>query len=52
MRYASHGVVCQYGRKPGVRTWIHDRIVEVIKRVQEGRLQAEPANIRLFDALL
>ena len=49
---AINGVVCDFGRKLGVPTPINDRIVEVIRKVQEGQLKAQAANIRLFDDLL
>lgn len=49
---AINGVVCEYGRKLGVPTPINDRIVEVIKKEQAGKLKLEAANIRLFDDLL
>ena len=49
---AINGVVCDYGRQNGVPTPINDRIAEVIRKIQAGELQAEAANIRLFDDLL
>lgn len=49
---AINGVVCDFGKKLGVPTPINDRIVEVIKKIQNGELKAEAANIRLFDDLL
>lgn len=49
---AINGVVCEWGRKKNVATPINDRIVEVIKKIQNGELQAVPANIRMFDDLL
>ena len=48
---AINGVVCAYGRKHGVPTPINDRIVEVIKKEQDGELKLEHGNIRLFDDL-
>ena len=45
---AINGIVCQTGRKHGVPTPVNDRIVEVIHRIQNGELRAEPANIRWF----
>ena len=47
-----NGVVCEWGRKCNVPTPVNDRIVDVIKKIQNGELKAEPANIRLFDDLL
>lgn len=49
---AINGVVCHWGRKCGVKTPINDKIVEIIKKIQDGELKAEPSNIRLFDELL
>ncbi|MBR6619820.1 MAG: 2-dehydropantoate 2-reductase [Clostridia bacterium] len=49
---AINGVVCEWGRKCGIPTPINDRIVEVIKKEQAGKLKFEAANIRLFDDLL
>ena len=49
---AINGVVCEFGRKHGVPTPINDRIVEIIKKIQDGKLKAEKSNIRYFDELL
>ncbi len=49
---AINGVVCDFGKKYGVKTPINDRIVEIIKKIQAGELKAEPKNIHLFDDLL
>ena len=49
---AINGVVCEFGRKYGVPTPINDRIVEIIKKIQDGKLKAEKSNIRYFDELL
>ena len=49
---AINGVVCKWGKKCGVATPINDRIVDVVKRIQNGELKPEKANIRLFDDLL
>ena len=40
------------GEKYGVATPVNDRIVEVVKRIQDGKLQPCADNIRLFDDLL
>lgn len=45
---AINGVVCDWGRKCNVPTPINDRIVEVVKKIQNGELKAESANIKLF----
>ena len=49
---AINGVVCDFGRKYNVKTPINDRIVEVIKKIQNGELKAEKKNIHLFDDLI
>ena len=49
---AINGVVCDFGRKYNVKTPINDRIVEIIKKIQNGELKAEAKNIHLFDDLL
>ncbi len=49
---AINGVVCEFGRKHNIPTPINDKIVEIIKKIQNGELKAEKANIRLFDNIL
>lgn len=49
---AINGVVCEFGRKHNIPTPINDKIVEIIKKIQNGELKAEKANIRLFDDIL
>lgn len=49
---AINGVVCEFGIKHNVPTPINDKIVEIIKKIQNGELKAEKANIRLFDDIL
>ena len=49
---AINGVVCREGRKYGVKTSINDRIVEVVKEIQEGKKQACGENVKLFDDVL
>lgn len=49
---AINGVVCEWGRKCGVPTPVNDRIVEVIKKEQAGKLKFEYRNIKLFQDLL
>ncbi len=49
---AINGVVCEFGEKYGVKTPINDRIVEVIKKIQAGELEASKANFALFKDLL
>ncbi len=49
---AINGVVCEFGEKYNVKTPINDRIVEIIKKIQSGELEAQKSNISLFDDLL
>ncbi len=49
---AINGVVCEFGRKHNIPTPINDKIVEIIKKIQNGELKAEKTNIKLFDELL
>ncbi len=49
---AINGVVCEWGRKCGVKTPINDRIVEIIKKCQSGQMSASAENIKLFDDLI
>ncbi len=49
---AINGVVCAYGKKLNIPTPINDRIVEVIKKIQAGEMEAKFDNIHLFDDLL
>ncbi len=49
---AINGIVCEFGKQHGVKTPVNDRIVEVIKKIQNGELKAEAKNISLFDDLV
>ena len=46
-----NGMVCAYGRKKKVPTPINDKIVEIIKKQQNGELKLEASNIELFKKL-
>lgn len=48
---AINGVVCEWGRKKNVPTPVNDKIVEVIKKQQNGELKLEASNIELFKNL-
>lgn len=41
-------MVCEFGRKYGVPTPVNDRIVEIVKAEQEGKLPLSPDNIEKF----
>ncbi len=49
---AINGVVCEFGKKHNIPTPINDKIVEIIKKIQNGELKAEKKNIRFFDNIL
>lgn len=49
---AINGVVCEWGKKCGVKTPINDRIVEVIKKEQDKQLPLDRSNIELFKDLI
>lgn len=45
---AINGVVCEWGRKTGIPTPVNDRIVEIVKKEQNGELPLSPDNLKLF----
>ncbi len=49
---AINGIVCEWGRKCGVKTPINDKIVEIIKKCEKGELTPCADNIKFFDELL
>lgn len=49
---AINGVVCLMGEKYNVKTPVNDRIVEVIKKIENGELKAEKENLKLFEDLM
>lgn len=49
---AINGVVCDFGCKHGVPTPINDRIVSVVKSIQNGEREAKAENIELFRDLI
>ncbi len=49
---AINGIVCEWGKKCGVATPINDRIVEIVKKCENGTLKPCAENIKLFDDLL
>jgi 2-dehydropantoate 2-reductase len=44
-----NGVVCENGRKTGVPTPINDRVVELVRGMEDGRYSAIFKNLDLFD---
>ncbi len=49
---AINGVVCSVGRKYNIETPVNDRIVEIVKKIENGELKAEKKNIKLFEDLM
>lgn len=49
---AINGVVCEWGRKCGVPTPFNDRIVEIVKKIQNGELSCSKDNFGLFADLI
>ena len=47
-----NGIVCEFGRQYDVPTPINDRIVEIIKKEQNGEINMDYENIYFFDDLL
>ena len=47
-----NGVVCEWGKKYGIKTPINDRIVAIVKKAQAGGVQLKKENINLFKDLL
>ena len=49
---AINGVVCEWGRKCGVKTPINDRIADIVKQCESGKLTPKADNIELFNDLI
>ena len=49
---AINGVVCEWGRKCGVKTPFNDKIVEIIRKCESGELSPKADNINFFDELI
>ncbi len=49
---AINGIVCEWGRKCGVATPFNDRIVEIVKKCENGELVPGAENIKLFNELM
>ena len=49
---AINGIVCEWGRKCGVKTPINDKIVEIIKKCEKGELSPKAENIKLFEKII
>lgn len=46
---AINGVVCEYGKKNNVPTPYNDKIVDIVKQINEGKLEAKASNLKLFE---
>ncbi len=44
-----NGVVCEYGSKSNIKTPINDKIVEIVKLIENNKLKSEWKNIKLFN---
>ena len=49
---AINGVICEWGRKAGIKTPINDRIVRIIHDIEEGNLTPQMSNVSLFSDLI
>ncbi len=49
---AINGIVCEWGDRCNVSTPVNDKIVEVIKQIQDGTLKPEEGNLQFFTTLL
>ena len=49
---AINGVVCEWGRKCGVKTPFNDKIVDIIRKCESGELSPKADNINFFDELI
>ena len=43
---AINGVVCDWGRKKGIPTPVSDRIVEIVREIQDGKRKPAPENLK------
>ena len=46
---AINGVVCRWGKKNGVPTPVNDRIVRIIREIQDGKRETGTDNLALFE---
>ena len=47
-----NGIVCEWGKAHNIPTPINDKIVEIVKDIEQGKRKAEAKNIYLFNDLL
>lgn len=45
---AINGVVCEYGKKHDIPTPYNDKIVDLVKNIQDGKLEAKDTNLEKF----
>ena len=48
---AINGVVCEWGRKEGIRTPVNDRIVKIIHEIQEGKRKPSRENLKELELI-
>lgn len=48
---AINGVVCDYGKKHNISTPYNDKIVELVKQIQDGKIKASEKNLDQFNNL-
>ncbi len=49
---AINGVVCEWGRKEGIRTPVNDRIVRIIHEIQDGKRKPARENLKELEICL
>lgn len=49
---AINGVVCEWGKKCGIPTPVNDRVVEIVKKEENGELPLSAENLRFFQDLI
>lgn len=47
-----NGYVCQTGDKHGIDTPFNDKVVEIVSKIEEGKLPLDKSNLELFDKKL
>ncbi len=48
---AINGIVCEYGRKYGVKTPYNDKVCEIVHGIEDGKYTYSFDNVKLFDGL-
>jgi 2-dehydropantoate 2-reductase len=45
---AINGVVCEMGDEHGIDTPVNDQVVDIVRKIESGKLPLSTANIELF----